>query len=99
MRSIPLKASSLITRILRILPPELSHSLALNSLNAIDVLKIRLIEENLNKVPLQLLGYDFENRIGIAGGLDKNADYIKPLSSLGVSFIEVGTVTPKPQKI
>ena len=98
MRSIPLKASSLITRILRILPPELSHSLALNSLNAIDVLKIRLIEENLNKVPLQLLGYDFENRIGIAGGLDKNADYIKPLSSLGVSFIEVGTVTPKPQK-
>ncbi len=98
MRSIPLKASSLITKILRALPAELSHSLALNSLNLIDLLKIRLIEESFNKKPLRLLGYDFQNRIGIAGGLDKNADYLKSLSSLGVSFIEVGTVTPKPQK-
>ncbi len=98
MRSTPLKASSFITRILRILPPELSHSIALNSLYLIDLLKIKLIEENSDQESVRLLGYDFQNRLGIAGGLDKNADYLKPLSSLGVAFVEVGTVTPKPQK-
>ena len=38
------------------------------------------------------------NKIGIAAGLDKNGDYIDCLAALGISFIEVGTVTPRPQK-
>ena len=98
MRSTLLKTSSFVTRILRILPPEISHSVALYSLYLTDLLKIKLIEENSNQKPVHLLGYDFQNRLGIAGGLDKNADYLKPLSSLSVAFVEVGTVTPKPQK-
>ena len=36
--------------------------------------------------------------VGIAAGLDKNGEYIDCLASLGIDFIEVGTVTPKPQK-
>ena len=39
-----------------------------------------------------------KNMVGIAAGLDKNGDYIDCLASLGVGFIEVGTVTPKPQE-
>lgn len=42
-------------------------------------------------------GLTFPNRIGLAAGLDKNGDYINALGALGFGFIEVGTVTPKPQ--
>jgi dihydroorotate dehydrogenase len=39
----------------------------------------------------------FPNRLGIAAGLDKNGDYFNALGSLGFGFIEVGTITPRPQ--
>ena len=41
--------------------------------------------------------YDFNNPLGVAAGLDKNGDYIDSLASLGFGFIEIGTVTPRPQ--
>ena len=44
-----------------------------------------------------LLNLDFKNRLGIAVGLDKNAEYVDELSKLGFGFVEVGTVTPRPQ--
>jgi dihydroorotate dehydrogenase len=47
--------------------------------------------------PVTLMGLTFRNRVGIAAGLDKNATCIDALGALGVSFVEVGTVTPKPQ--
>ncbi len=47
--------------------------------------------------PRKLLGLTFENPVGLAAGLDKNGDYIDVLGSLGFGFIEIGTVTPKPQ--
>ena len=40
----------------------------------------------------------FKNRLGTAAGLDKNGDYIDSLASLGFGFLELGTVTPRPQK-
>lgn len=43
------------------------------------------------------MGLQFNNPVGLAAGLDKNADYIDALAELGFGFIEVGTVTPKPQ--
>ncbi len=45
-----------------------------------------------------LLGLDFNNPVGLAGGFDKNATMIRPLSALGFGFLEVGTFTPKPQE-
>lgn len=42
-------------------------------------------------------GINFPNRVGLAAGLDKNADYIDALGALGFGFVEVGTVTPRPQ--
>jgi len=43
------------------------------------------------------MGIDFPNRVGLAAGLDKNGEYIQALSALGFGFIEIGTVTPRPQ--
>lgn len=47
--------------------------------------------------PCQVMGIDFPNRVGLAAGLDKNADYVDALAAFGFGFIEVGTVTPRPQ--
>ena len=47
--------------------------------------------------PIELAGLKFANRVGLAAGLDKNARCIDALASMGFGFVEVGTVTPKPQ--
>ena len=47
--------------------------------------------------PVQLAGLNFPNRVGLAAGLDKNARCIDALAAMGFGFVEVGTVTPKPQ--
>jgi dihydroorotate dehydrogenase len=47
--------------------------------------------------PVNVLGMTFPNPVGLAAGLDKNGDYIAPLQALGFGFVEIGTVTPKPQ--
>ncbi len=47
--------------------------------------------------PHTVFGIHFPNRIGLAAGLDKNADYIDALGALGFGFLEVGTITPRPQ--
>ena len=47
--------------------------------------------------PVELMGLRFPNRVGLAAGLDKNADHLDALGALGFGFVEVGTVTPKPQ--
>jgi dihydroorotate dehydrogenase len=45
----------------------------------------------------EFLGLTFKNRVGLAAGLDKNAEYLSELEALGFGFIEIGTVTPKAQ--
>lgn len=47
--------------------------------------------------PVTVFGLRFSNRVGLAAGLDKNADYIDALGALGFGFVEVGTITPRPQ--
>ena len=47
--------------------------------------------------PIQVAGLTFPNRVGMAAGLDKNARCIDGLAAMGFGFVEVGTVTPKPQ--
>ena len=97
MRSISLRASSFVTKVLRFLPTEVSHAIALHSLDLISFLGIKLVKENLKKEPIKILGQDFKNRLGIAGGLDKDGEHINSLSGLGVAFLELGTATPRPQ--
>jgi dihydroorotate dehydrogenase len=48
--------------------------------------------------PLNWKGMHFPNRLGLAGGVDKNAEYLDLWSKLGCGFVEAGTVTPRAQK-
>lgn len=77
--------------------PELSHTLALNSFQLAYKLGLLRLMPSIPQQPCTIMGLNFPNRIGLAAGLDKNADYIAVLAQLGFGFIEIGTVTPKPQ--
>jgi dihydroorotate dehydrogenase len=48
-------------------------------------------------LPVRAFGIDFPNPVGLAAGLDKNGEHLDALGALGFGFIEVGTVTPRPQ--
>jgi len=84
---------------LRMLPPELAHSVALNSLKLLYKLKLINIffPHRFSETSFTFKGLKFKNKLGIAAGLDKNGDFINSLGALGFGFIEVGTITPKPQ--
>ncbi len=47
--------------------------------------------------PVTVMGLNFKNPVGLAAGMDKNADCLQGLGNLGFGFIEIGTVTPRPQ--
>jgi len=49
------------------------------------------------QAPVKVMGLDFPNRVGLAAGLDKNGEAIDGLAKLGFGFLEIGTVTPRPQ--
>jgi len=51
----------------------------------------------IQDMPRRVMGIDFPNPVGLAAGLDKNAEHLDALARLGFGFIEVGTVTPRPQ--
>ncbi len=53
--------------------------------------------QKLPDKPVNCLGMTFKNPIGLAAGLDKNGECIDAFAAMGFGFIEVGTVTPKPQ--
>lgn len=53
--------------------------------------------QNIESKPVNFLGLEFKNPVGLAAGLDKNAECIDAFSQMGFGFVEVGTVTPRPQ--
>ena len=77
-------------------PPETAHYLSLNALKTLSFLHFKearpIVSDNI-----EILGLDFQNRLGLAAGMDKNADYINSLSYLGFGFLELGTLTPRAQ--
>jgi dihydroorotate dehydrogenase len=56
-----------------------------------------LFAPRVPSAPVRAMGLEFPNPIGLAAGLDKNAEHIEALGALGFGFLEVGTVTPRPQ--
>ncbi|XBC38449.1 MAG: quinone-dependent dihydroorotate dehydrogenase [Buchnera aphidicola (Floraphis choui)] len=89
---------NLIRNILFRLDPEKSHSLILKYLK----LKTHFNKKSINSntflyKPVKYMGLNFKNVLGLAAGLDKNGMYIDSFSKMGFGFIEIGTVTPKPQ--
>ncbi len=86
-------------QIFRLLPPEIAHSISLNSLNILyklNLLKFISVKTSAKHI-FNFEGMVFKNRLGTAAGLDKNGDFIDSLGGLGFGFLEVGTVTPLPQ--
>jgi len=77
--------------------PETAHLLSMEGLRRAHQLGLGRLVCMQQSMPLQCMGLKFANPVGIAPGLDKNADYFEALGALGFGFIEVGTVTPKPQ--
>ena len=80
------------------LDPESAHELTMRSLARLQGTPLeRAYAGSLIDDPIELAGLRFPNRVGLAAGLDKNARCVDALGAMGFGFIEVGTVTPKPQ--
>ena len=72
------------------LDPETAHKVALG-------VATLLPEASVPPRPVRAMGLEFPNPVGLAAGLDKDALHIDALARMGFGFIEVGTVTPRPQ--
>lgn len=87
-----------IRRILFLLDAETAHVLSLRLLSlAARLGLLRLFLPRRVSAPVELMGIQFPNAVGLAAGLDKNGRHIDALSQCGFGFIEVGTVTPVAQ--
>ncbi len=81
-----------------VLDPETAHHLAFSNLDRAHSLGLtRLLRPHAAADPVNVMGLAFPNPVGLAAGLDKNAEHIDVLADFGFGFIEVGTVTPRPQ--
>lgn len=77
---------------------ETSHELGLDMLGASERLGLlKYMAPLVPALPTTVAGIEFPNPVGLAAGLDKNGDYIDAFARLGFGFIEIGTVTPRPQ--
>jgi dihydroorotate dehydrogenase len=74
------------------LDPETAHSVTLRLAGLGSVFSRRI-----HRVPVRVMGLDFPNPVGLAAGLDKHAEHVDALASLGFGFLELGGVTPRPQ--
>jgi dihydroorotate dehydrogenase len=95
---------SLLRRLLFLLPAETAHYFSMNALRlacSIGPLR-RLIASSFTlqhkHLEKNLFGLNFRNPVGLGAGFDKNARYLRELEALGFGFVEIGTVTPRPQE-
>jgi dihydroorotate dehydrogenase len=79
------------------LDPEVAHDVALKSLARMGAAASVLGAGASLVEARHVMGLDFPNPVGVAAGLDKNGEYIDALGALGFGFVEIGTVTPRPQ--
>ncbi len=85
-----------IRNFLFLLDAETAHDLTLKVLKFLFLLKIKPWK-TIPHQPLKVFGITFPNPVGLAAGFDKSGNYIDALQNLGFGFIEIGTVTPRPQ--
>lgn len=80
------------------LEPETAHHVTLDALQKAHRLGVLpLMAARIASDPRKVMGLEFPNPVGLAAGLDKDGAYIDALGTLGFGFIEIGTVTPRPQ--
>jgi len=88
---------SLVRKALFIADPETAHGLALEGLRLGHGIGATSLLCKTISQPVTVMGLEFPNPVGMAAGMDKNGDYIDALGSVGFGFVEIGTVTPRPQ--
>jgi len=94
---------SLVRDILFKFDPEAVHHFSMNQLKLLCSSKLgkQIISASFtpknSTLKKQAFGLTFNNPIGLGAGFDKNALYLNELEALGFGFVEIGTVTPKPQ--
>ena len=77
---------------------EWSHDFTINWLKRTQNNLLNCVyKQNLPDKPVEAFGLTFKNPVGLAAGLDKNGECIDAFAAMGFGFIEIGTVTPKPQ--
>jgi dihydroorotate dehydrogenase len=81
------------------LDPEQAHNMTMGMMRFMgkNQLLTSFISQKVASRPCKVMGLDFPNPVGLAAGLDKDGEAIDAFAALGFGFIEVGTVTPKPQ--
>lgn len=80
------------------LDPERAHDLVMKNLHrTMGTPFDYLYRQNLPPRPVEVMGLHFKNPVGLAAGLDKNAECIDAFAAMGFGFVEVGTVTPRAQ--
>ncbi|MEK1943645.1 MAG: quinone-dependent dihydroorotate dehydrogenase [Pseudomonas sp.] len=80
------------------LSAETSHELSIDLIGAGGRLGLNgALCKQPARLPVRVMGLDFPNPVGLAAGLDKNGDAIDGFAQLGFGFVEIGTVTPRPQ--
>jgi dihydroorotate dehydrogenase len=77
--------------------PETAHELTMESLRLGHRLGATRLLCKSHRQPVTCMGLEFPNPVGVAPGLDKNGDYFEALGDLGFGFVEIGTITPRPQ--
>ncbi|RDH81679.1 MAG: quinone-dependent dihydroorotate dehydrogenase [endosymbiont of Galathealinum brachiosum] len=88
----------LVKKILFMFNPETAHEISLRGLNLLHKFKLIKLFFGKNKIkPVNVMGINFPNKVGLAAGLDKDGEYFHALSSCGFGFVEIGTVTPLAQ--
>ena len=86
---------SLARPLLFTLAPERAHELTLSMLDK--AYKLGFMHQKVANKPVTCMRIEFPNPVGLAAGLDKNGAHIDALAALGFGFIEIGTITPRPQ--
>ena len=89
-----MRLAALAQPLLRLLPPETAHCAAIEALK---VLAPRPGNPPDPRLAIRALGLAFPNPLGLAAGFDKNAELPAAMLNLGFGFVEVGTLTPRPQ--
>ena len=79
------------------LDAEHAHELTLRLFHRFPVLATAPFAGRVPDAPVEMMGLRFRNRVGLSAGLDKNGDCIEAFDRLGFGFVEIGTVTPRPQ--
>ncbi len=79
------------------LKPETAHTFSLAALDKAHRFRLLRQAADLPSCPTQVMGLTFPNPVGLAAGMDKNGEHIDALATLGFGFVEIGTVTPRPQ--